>query len=77
MQMVAKRIGETTDRIPLRTDRFFAVNANWFFTTREGAAIGPYTTKFDAQTGLSNFIEFIQKAEDNMRQSFVASLLRN
>lgn len=75
MQMTANRTGETAFKVPLRTDRFFAVNANWFFSTREGAAIGPYTTKTEAQVGLSDFIEFIQKAEDNIRQSFVSSLL--
>lgn len=77
MQIVAKRTGDADNTIPLRTDRFFAVNANWFFLTREGATIGPYTSKFDAQLALSDFIEFIQKAEDNIRQSFVASLLKN
>lgn len=77
MQMTASRAGEMTDKIPLRTDRFFAVNASWFFTTREGSAIGPFDSKNEAKNGLADFIEFIQNAEENIRKSFVSSLVLN
>lgn len=75
MQITANRTGETGFRVPLRTDRFFAVHSSWYFTTREGASIGPYQSKLDAQAGLLDFIEFIQKAEDSIRNNFISSLL--
>lgn len=45
--------------VPMRTDRFFAVNNSWYFDTREGPAIGPYDSKLDARKGLADFIEFL------------------
>lgn len=59
---------------PLRTDRFFAVNNSWYFSTREGASVGPFMSKPDAQSGLVQFIEFVQLASPNMLESFFDSL---
>jgi hypothetical protein len=59
-----------------QTDRFFSVNASWYFATREGSSIGPFSTKFEAQEGLSNFIYFVQKAEPSVLNSFLG-ILRN
>lgn len=57
---------------PMRSDRFFAVNAYWFFATREGADIGPFETKSEAQTGLQNFIDFISIAPPETRDQFLS-----
>lgn len=59
---------------PLRTDRFFAVNSTWYFATREGASIGPFGDKIEAQSGLSDFLDFIQLAEPRVLSTFYASL---
>jgi hypothetical protein len=75
MQITANRSGEKDVTLPLRTDRFFAVYTAWYFTTREGASIGPFETKQEAQVGLLDFIEFIQKAEDSIRNSFISTLV--
>lgn len=75
MNVTSTRSGEKDVKLPLRTDRFFAVHAAWYFTTREGASIGPFDTKQDAQVGLLDFIEFIQKAEDSIRNNFISSLI--
>lgn len=32
-----------------RSDRFFRSNEQWYFHTREGTAIGPYRTRFEAE----------------------------
>lgn len=40
-----------------RSDRFFKVGDNYFFTTREGANVGPFTSKLAAKDGLTTFIE--------------------
>ena len=35
-------------RIWFRSDRVFRVDDEWFFHTREGIAVGPYSDKFAA-----------------------------
>lgn len=75
MNLMSTRSGEKDVKLPLRTDRFFAVYSAWYFTTREGAAIGPFESKQEAQSGLLDFIEFIQKAEDSIRNTFISSLV--
>ena len=47
--MHANRIGENGP-VPMRTDRFFAVNSAWYFATREGASIGPFDSKDDGES---------------------------
>ena len=75
MNLMSTRSGEKDVKLPLRTDRFFAVYSAWYFTTREGAAIGPFESKQEAQSGLLDFIEFIQKAESSIRNTFISSLV--
>lgn len=48
---------------PIRSDRFFAAQGAWFFSTREGAPVGPYEDKHEAEQGLKDFIEFMSLAE--------------
>jgi hypothetical protein len=71
--MVDKRTGEG-GAVPMRTDRFFAVNSAWYFATREGASIGPFDNKTDAQRGLSDFIDFVKLAEPRTLTTFYSSL---
>ena len=71
--MKEKRNGED-GAVPIRTDRFFAVNSAWYFATREGASIGPFENKREAQKGLEDFLDFIQLAEPRVLSSFYASL---
>lgn len=66
---VEPRNGENA-AVPLRTDRFFAVNSSWFFTTREGVDIGPFATKEDAYNGLIDFIDFVERADPNLLNQF-------
>jgi hypothetical protein len=60
------RTGETGHTPPLRSDRFFSAQGEWFFSTREGAPIGPFDGKDDAREGLSDFIEFMELAQPNV-----------
>ena len=71
--MQANRMGEN-GAVPIRTDRFFAVNSAWYFATREGASIGPFESKDDAAQGLQDFVDFIALAEPKVLTSFYASL---
>lgn len=70
---IQPRTGENTVKIPLRTDRFFAVNSSWYFSTREGANIGPFESKTEAQAGLTEFIEFISIAPVSTKEKFFSS----
>jgi hypothetical protein len=58
------RAGESQEsRYHHRTDRFFTAQGEWFFSTREGAPIGPFEDKNEARKGLTDFIEFMTLAE--------------
>ena len=72
-QPISNRSGEL-GTVPLRTDRFFAVNSTWYFTTREGSSIGPFDTKFDAKKGLNDFVDFVKVANPSILNSFFSTL---
>jgi len=42
--------------IPFRTGRFFSVDNQWYFATREGVEHGPYKSKYDAEVNLDFLI---------------------
>ena len=42
--------------VPFRSGRFFSVNGNWYFATREGLNEGPFATRQVAQAALLNFV---------------------
>lgn len=69
----AHRNGEK-GAVPMRTDRFFAVNNGWYFATREGASIGPFESKDGARDGLNDFIDFVQLADPSILGRFYSSL---
>ena len=73
VQMDDNRNGEL-GVVPLRTDRFFAVNSAWYFATREGASIGPFESKPDAQKGLTDFVDFVKLAQPRVLSTFYSSL---
>lgn len=60
--------------IPVRSDRFFNVDHDWYFSTREGCPVGPYLNKGQAKTGLDDFLEFLELAQPNMLTAFFRSL---
>ena len=60
--------------IPARTDRFFSVQGAWYFATREGAPLGPFDNKQEAERGLDDFIEFLSLAEPGTLSKLYASL---
>lgn len=42
-----------------RSDRFFTVDGQWYFTTRENRDVGPFETRGAAEHGLTIFIECV------------------
>lgn len=71
---VMARTGEKTKRVPLRTDRFFAVNGSWYFVTREGMSIGPYLSKQEALNALADFIDFVRLANPEILERFFPNI---
>jgi hypothetical protein len=43
-----------------RSDRFFRSNEKWYFHTREGAQIGPYATRFDAEIDAGRLLALLR-----------------
>jgi hypothetical protein len=57
-----------------RGPRFFQKDANdWYFHTREGFELGPYDSCLDAQEGLKDYLEFINRADPKTLEIFYAA----
>lgn len=74
--MTLNRDGELGS-IPIRSDRFFSSDADWYFSTREGTAIGPFGSKKQAGKGLDDFLEFLSLATPKTLTTFFSSLTRS
>ena len=74
MSSTIHRAGEMGSTVPMRSDRFFAAQGEWFFSTREGAPIGPFDDKEEAVKGLDDFIEFMSLAEPKTLSRLYAAL---
>lgn len=59
------RVGEP-EKAWYRSDRFFKVNGEWYFSTREQIDVGPFTSRENACKGLELFIESIQHPQSNV-----------
>lgn len=73
MKDMPPRSSENSTKVPLRSDRYFRVNTQWFFTTREGPDVGPYNTKEEAVEGLNAFIEFMNVAPEETKIKFIST----
>lgn len=62
------RIGENGEH-PDRSQRFFQKEDYWYYRTREGVEIGPFDSLNEAETGASDFIDFILHADPHVIQS--------
>ena len=51
---------------PLRSDRYFKLSDYWYFITREGATLGPYDSKDQAQLAVADYIQFVNQASPAM-----------
>jgi len=71
--MHVNRAGENGP-VPVRHGRFFEQSTRWYFQTREGASIGPFENRFDAEQGFIDFIDFITLADPKTLTSFYAAL---
>ncbi len=70
------RSGEAGN-VPLRTDRYFSIEHDWYFSTREGAAVGPFDNKAMAVASLNDFVEFLSLASPKVLTILFKSLKEN
>lgn len=63
------RTGEQLNDVPSRSSRFFQEEGYWYYNTREGVAIGPFDSLSEAETGVSDFIDFILHAEPSVSET--------
>ena len=64
------RQGETGTRAE-RGPRFFQKEGcDWYFHTREGFELGPYDSCIEAQQGLKDYLEFINRAVAQTLEKF-------
>ena len=59
---------------PARSDRFYQLEGEWFFATREGSAMGPFITRDEAAEGLNDYLEFLELAKPRIRRKLVAAM---
>lgn len=72
--MNISRAGENSKAVPPRRNRFFVVGGDWYFKTREGAPMGPFDDRREAEQGLYDFIEFMTLAEPKTLSRLYAAL---
>ena len=58
------RKDDATSKTWFRSDRFFNQGPNWYFTTRENTAEGPFDTRDHAEAGLMLYLRDMQSLEN-------------
>lgn len=48
--------------VPARTDRYFCLANEWYFTTRENQIHGPFETREEASEALAVYISIVTEA---------------
>ena len=56
--------------LPVRSSRYFKLYNDWYFMTREGAAIGPYVDMVKVNAAAKVFVAFIAAADNQAVQAF-------
>ncbi|MDZ7670044.1 MAG: DUF6316 family protein [Gammaproteobacteria bacterium] len=51
-----------------RSDRFFRSNEHWYFHTREGTAVGPYRTRFEAEVDAGRLMALLRDTAEEHTQ---------
>ena len=71
--MIYNRPGEKGN-VPPRSLRIFNMENVWYFSTREGADVGPFNSRFEADGSLQDFLQFIQLANKETLREFLSTL---
>lgn len=51
-----------------RSNRYFRLGEGWYFSTREGATLGPYDTQQLAENAVSDYVEFVKDMRPSARR---------
>ena len=54
---------DETPRFRFRSDRTFHSNGAWYFATREAIAVGPYSSRADAEAAASELVVQLAQAD--------------
>lgn len=69
------RAGEAGFQSYFRCERYFQINGQWHFTTREQTVEGPFASKSAAAEGLQRYIEMMScKVFDTEEQKSINAL---
>lgn len=69
------RNGETDGKSHYRSDRYFTMNGEWFFTTREHVDMGPFITRQEAERELAVFIRHVTEGSGLFLSAYDHNLL--
>ena len=58
-----------------RSDRVFRSDGQWFFHTREGIAVGPYKTRFEAEIDAGMLKSQLMDAEPGKAKSIIREFM--
>jgi hypothetical protein len=70
-----QKTGGEADKFWFRSNRFFKVETQWYFTTRENLDVGPFVKRKDAVDGLDPFINCV--AEQKMSVAYAIEVAKN
>ena len=51
-----KRKSDEKEMTVFRTDRYFLIDGQWYFTTREGGNLGPFASHAEAEAALVQYL---------------------
>ena len=54
----------------VRSERFFKLADDWYFTTRENVTLGPFESREEAKMAVADFVDFINNASPKIVQVF-------
>ena len=60
-----------------RSERFFRCNEQWYFHTREGVAIGPYRTRFEAEVDAGLLMARLKETPTDQTRRAIREFLLN
>jgi hypothetical protein len=60
-----------------RSERFFRCNELWYFHTREGLAVGPYRTRFEAEVDAGLLMATLRDTPAELARRAIRDFLMN
>lgn len=58
-----------------RSDRVFRSDGQWFFHTREGIAVGPYKTRFEAEIDAGMLLSLLMDADPGKAKAIIREFM--